>query len=586
MSNKRLFFISSVALLVSLVFSAAAFAGITKIPGVPDFTPFLVTLSLDAQHQSEITKIIDNFKKEKKIDKYLSEFKQRTGINFPDGLLESLKKLSGFTMAVFLNTSNLSDAPNVLLNASFASESDAAEFIKLIKNFIYEYEGAQKQANETGTNKIATKEIEFIEKTDAGIKFSIPVFKSDDKENTFKFFEPRFFTSGNMAGIFLFRKTNIAASEKIYQAALASFKKDDAIFSNKSFKANFSIIGEDANFFFYFDGATSKRGAIETGNADAADLISSISIAAKLSPNFKTVNSKWLIKTGNPKDKKAQSKTEFVKNIISSSSSSKHISEILPSDTAAFFDIKLNLNEKFLKFAKPFIDIEKPNIAMMFGITVEEDLLVWLTGEVFGAALTGAPAFYIGFGTKSAEKTWDFINKFEKILKIAGAPFAFQDDTCAGVKVKTSELKEMTKYIKDFKLTLGVAGDNFVLASSKSAFEKLVTVKKETSLSAAERFKSILNWKPESFVSLYMDYEQFKPALKESSGPNSSEFQLQPLNKFLKIYSNTASYSDNLVSGNAHVEIEPDEFILEAINILLNSAGVKEIVESLNVKTK
>ena len=576
MSKKTVIKAFIMAVLPVLFYASCAFAQIVSMPGVPADTPFLVQLSMDSAHQAELAKLIDTLKADKEFAGYLAEFKKRTGTEFPEKMLETIKKLKSFTLAAFLNIADFKRQPDVLLGAEFSDEAAAKEFNALFKEIMI------------SASKAHSKEMIFTDKAEGALKTSIPSFKGGDKENVFKNFEPRVIEHNNFGGLFIYQKYDTARTEKILKSVAQAFKAGKTVFANKQIKADFDKIGAGANLFFYFDGSVYRQGAIESGHKAESEYVSSIALAASLSPDFAQVASKWVVNLRDIKDKATAEKSDFIKALISTEAKNEHISNILPVDTAAFFDIKLNIGDKAMKLAKPMIDAVKPTVAMMFGLSIEDDLLSWMNGEIFGANIAGTSHFYIGLGSKSSENVWKFFDKFEKVLKIAGAPFDFKDDNLAGVKVKTSAAAGAEKFIKDFMVTIGHSGNYLIIASSKESFEKIVNSinNKQASLASNEEFKKIIEWPASSFMSVYMNFDKFKLAINELASKNSPEFSGRDLNKFIQTYAMYANSDKKTITGNASIKALPVKFVLDALGQLNGSPFVKEAIESVKGRIK
>ncbi len=565
-----------IAVFPVLLCAFCAFAQIVSMPGVPADTPFLVRFTMDSSHQAELSKLIDTLKTDKEFAGYLAEFKKRTGVEFPEKMLEAVKKLKSFTLAAFLNIADFKRQPDVLLSAEFADETAAKEFNALFKEIMI------------GASKAHSKEMIFTDKAEGALKTSIPSFKGGDKENVFKNFEPRVIEYNNFGGLFIYQKYDTQRTEKILKSVAQAYKADKSVFNNKQIKADFDKIGAGANFFFYFDGSVYRQGAIESGHKAESEYVSSIALAAALSPDFTQTTSKWVVNLRDVKDKAAAEKSDFIKALIATDANNEHVSNILPADTAAFFDIKLNISDKVIKVAKPMIDAAKPTVAMMFGLSIEEDLFSWMNGEIFGANIAGTSHFYIGLGSKNAENAWKFFDKFEKVLKIAGAPFDFKDDNLAGVKVKTSAAAGAEKFIKDFMVTIGHSGNYLIIASSKESFEKIVNSSnnKQSSLANDEEFKKVIEWPASSFMSVYMNFDKFKLAINELAAKNSPEFSGRDLNKFIQTYAMYANCDKKTITGNAAIKALPVKFILDMLEQLNGSPFVKEAVESVKGRIK
>ncbi|HBC76198.1 MAG: hypothetical protein A2008_07990 [Candidatus Wallbacteria bacterium GWC2_49_35] len=564
------------ALTAVLTLASFAFAQISSMPGVPSDTPFLVHLAMNADHQAALARIIDELKKDKDFESYLADFKKRTGTDFPEKMLEVVKKLNSFTLAAFLNIADFKRPPDVLLSAGFADEGAAKEFNALFKEIMI------------SASKANSKEMAFADKTEGGLAVSVPSFKGADKDGVFKSFEPRVIQYKNYGGLFIYQKYDTVRTEKIFKSVAEAFNAGTAVFSHKQLKADFDRIASGANLFFYFDGSVYKQGAIENGHKAESEYVSSIALASAINGDLSGVSNKWIVNLNDVKDKAEAEKSNFIKALISGEKDGGHISQVLPADTAAFFDIKLNISDKTLKLAKPMIDSAKPTVAMMFGLSIEEDLLSWFSGEIFGANIAETPHFYIGLGTKSADSTWKFFEKFEKVLKIAGAPFDFKDDNFSGVKVKTSAVAGIDKYIKNFLVTLGCTDKYFVIASSKEAFEKIVksSSDKQSSLSANEEFKKITEWPAGSFLSVYMNFDKFKLSLSDLSANNSPEFSGRVLNKFINTYAMYANCDAKTISGSASIKVMPVKFILDVLEKIGSSAQLREAVESVKGRIK
>ena len=564
------------ALTAVLTLASLALAQISSMPGVPADTPFLIHLSMNADHQAALAGIIDQLKKDKDFESYLADFKKRTGTDFPEKMLEAVKKINSFTLAAFLNIADFKRQPDVLLSAGFADEGAAREFNSLFKEIM------------VSASKANSKEMLFADKNEGGLAMSVPSFKGGDKDSVFANFEPRVIQYKNYGGLFIYQKYDTARTEKILKSVAEAFKADKSVFAQKQLKADFDSIAGNSNLFFYFDGSVYKQGAIESGHKAESEYVSSIALASSISGDLSGLSNKWVVNLKDVKDKADAEKSDFIKALVSGEKGGAHISEILPADTAAFFDIKLNVSDKTMKLAKPMIDSAKPTVAMMFGLSIEEDLLSWMSGEIFGANIAETPHFYIGLGTKNAENTWKFFDKFEKVLKIAGSPFDFKDDTVSGIKVKTSPVAGIDKYIKNFMVTIGCTDKYFIIASSKESFEKILksASDKQSSLAAGEEFKKTSEWPAGSFLSVYMNFDKFKISMGDLAANNSPEFSGRVLNKFINTYAMHADCDSKKITGSASIKVMPVKFILDVLEKIGSSAQIREAVESVKGRIK
>ncbi len=585
-------FIKALILAVIPIFltAAGAFAGITSLPGVPSDTPFFMHIELSPEHQSALAKLIDTLKGEKDFQAYLEAFKKKTGSEFPEKIFESVKKIKSFTLSVFLNLKDFKRPPDVLLNAGFAGAEDAAGFAAELKRVMV-------LTSKYHAKELVLpyeKEITFTDAMVDGVKMSSPSIQFEEeeeeyKEHVFKDFEPRVFEYKNFSGFFIYQKYDPARTEKIVKSAAQALKSDKTALSNKQIKADMDKIGADANLFLYIEGAVNRQGALENGSMAEADYLSSVSFASVLSPDFVNSFTKWVINLKDLKDRNAYEKSNIIKALISGGvKGASHISSILPADTAAFINFNFDIGDKVLKLAKPMIDAEKPVVAMMFGLSVEEDLLSWLSGELFFATLADSPHFCMGLGSKSQDAVWKFFDKFEKVLKLAGSPFDFKSDTIAGVQVKTSAVAGMDKYIKNFSLVIGHTGRFLIISSGKETFEKFYNASagKQATLSNDEEFKKVIEWPASSFMNFYMNFDKFKFAVNDLAAKNSQEFSGRHINKFINVYAMHASYDKKSISGGASIKASPVKFVLDMLDQITTSPAVKEAVESIKGRVK
>ncbi len=564
MLNRTVLFSISVALVFALF--SPSYAGIEKIPGVSKNVPFLFTISLTKDHQAAIEKIADLAIKSQQFEKMAEAFKQKNGIEFPKEMVSNAKNITSFTLGAFLNTADLREDPCALLLATFDGEKEAAEFVKNFKNTLIS--GAKKQS----------KEMLFTESDENGLKVSTPSLKSKDAD-PFKTSEPRLIQSGNSAGLFIFKKKDAAKSQAALKSVAAVLKNpEEGILSNKSAKAAFDKLAKDATFFFYMDGALYKQGAIENGRQEMADLVSSIAAAGSINGSFSKIDTKWAVTFGEMKDKDASTNISFIKKLLSAEKNERHPSNLLPAGISTLLSFKLNLGKEFVD--SPQMVSAKPVISMMSGLSLEDDLLSWMNGDVFLAFGENASEFYIGIGSKNQDNALKFFVKFQDILKKAQAAFEFKDDTAGGIKVKTAALSNTPPFLKDIVITVGTLGDYMIIASSKAVFEKVAAVKKETALASSPEAKELAAWNPSSFLSFYINYDKFQALAKKFNENVGAEFKDQKFNAFIKFFTANANFENNEITGSSTIIIAPEK-AGESFLDILNTPQAKEAIERI-----
>ncbi len=556
----------SISILLVLTLISPSFAGIEKIPGVSKSVPFLFTISFTKDHQAAIEKITAAAVKSPQFEKMAEAFKQKNGIDFPKEMVSNAKNITSFTLAAFLNTADLREDPCALLLATFDDEKAAAEFVKNFKNTMIS--GAKKQS----------KEMLFTESDENGLKVSTPSLKSKDMD-PFKTSEPRLIQSGSSAGLFIFKKKDAAKSLAALKSVAAVLKNPaEGILSNKSAKAAFDKLAKDATFFFYMDGSLYKQGAVENGRQEMSDLVSSIAAAGTIDGAISKINTKWAVALGEMKDKDAAANISFIKTLLSAEKNERHPANILPASVSTLLSFKLNLGKEFI--ASPQIAAAKPVIFMMSGLSLEEDLLSWMNGDIFFAFGEYTSEFYVGIGSKNAENAAKFFVKFQDILKKAQAAFEFKDDTAGGIKVRSAALSNTPPFLKDIVITVGTLGDYMLIASSKAAFEKAAATKKETALASSPEVKDLAAWDPSSFLNFYMNYDKFQVLAKKFNEDVGSEFKDQKFNAFTKFFTACANFENNEISGSSTTVINPEK-VGEGILDILNTPQAKEAIERI-----
>jgi len=395
----------------------------------------------------------------------------------------------------------------------------------------------------------------------------------------FKTSEPRLIQSGSSAGLFIFKKKDAAKSLAALKSVAAVLKNPaEGILSNKSAKAAFDKLAKDATFFFYMDGSLYKQGAVENGRQEMSDLVSSIAAAGTIDGAISKINTKWAVALGEMKDKDAAANISFIKTLLSAEKNERHPANILPASVSTLLSFKLNLGKEFI--ASPQIASAKPVIFMMSGLSLEEDLLSWMNGDIFFALGEYTSEFYVGIGSKNAESAAKFFVKFQDILKKAQAAFEFKDDTAGGIKVRTAALSNTPPFLKDIVITVGTLGDYMLIASSKAAFEKAAATKKETALASSPEVKDLAAWDPSSFLNFYMNYDKFQVLAKKFNEDVGSEFKDQKFNAFTKFFTACANFENNEISGSSTTVINPEK-VGEGILDILNTPQAKEAIERI-----
>jgi hypothetical protein len=292
-----------------------------------------------------------------------------------------------------------------------------------------------------------------------------------------------------------------------------------------------------------------------------------------MADDLSRVTTSGVISLNEAKDEETKKALNIAKMLIGGIKRSAHPSIAMPADVIMFLDLKLNLSKDLFKLPEL---ASAPAMLMMAGISLDEDILSWLDGEIFVAIGDIAnpkevreksiiPNVYLGLKSNSEEKAGKLVEKLLALAKSSpGAPEA-KDDTVAGIKVKTLPLQGTP--FKDAALVLGQIGGHYMIATSKAAFEKAAgaVAKKETSLAENVEFKTLSVFDAASFMSYFMDSEKLTKIASEF-GPMKDQ---PKANEFLKYLAANASLQGNDIIGSLIMKTDMSKITPEMVSQFL-----------------
>ncbi len=558
---KKRSFIAVITVIAFILSSAAAFAAIDKVPGVPSSASFVYSLFFNAAQKTAMGKYFDMVVQNPEFDKIAKKFAEEAGTEFPKGLIEKVKSLNNFTVAAFLDEKNIKNEPAVLLIASFDDPKSPAEvFDKLKEKF-------------TAISKKESKEVVFTEAEEQGMK----IFKVEAKDKSKDHLQGKdikFFINGSALGMIAQGKEK----DVLKDVASALKNEKETISMSPKFKAACEKAGKNITSIMYFDTDVLKKSG-DPESQKVADAVNYIALGGFMADDLSKVNTNGVISLNEPKEEETKKVLSLVKMIIGGVKRAAHSAVAMPSDVIMFLDLKLNLNKELFK--QPDLAAAAPML-MMAGINLEEDLLSWFDGEIFVAIGNIAnpkdvkeknvmPDVYFGLKSSSEEKAVKLIDKLLGIAKSSpGAPEA-KDETVAGIKVKTLAIKEIP--FKNASITLGQAGGYYVIATTKEAFEKAAAAaaKKETSLAESKEFKELSIFDASSFISYFMDSEKLTKIANEIA-PMKEQSKA---NEMVKYFAANASLQGNDIIGSFIVKTDLSKLTPELVSQFIKDAMEK-----------
>ncbi|MEZ7891334.1 MAG: DUF3352 domain-containing protein [Candidatus Wallbacteria bacterium] len=570
--------ISLIALMIVASFSVA-FAGFDKLPGVPKAASLVYSVTLSGPQKDVVNKQMDMFIKHPDFDKVLANLSQKANVAIPKEMVEKIKTMTGFTVALVADLKNIKDNPNVLLLWSFDNEKSAAEVMTISKDKMLEVSKAKKT------------DLGFKEEDMNGIK----VYTTESKDKTkdmFKETELKMFVTGNTLGMVIFQKKNLENSNAFLKSTMASFKDEkESLASADKFKAAVAKVGASSTSLFYLDGEMIKAGAKES-DAKMAEMINFIAFGGEVSADVTKVTTNGCIALNESKEEDA--KLKMVKTVFGNITDAKHGSSVLPADVVSFFNLKLNLGKDFM--ALPEVAQYKGMAQMMGGFNLDEDLFSWWSGEIFVGVSDYTvdvkavkenkpqdmemPQLYVGLGCTNPEKANKFFEKLQGMLKPNGVEF--KAETVGGAKVNVAELKQVP--LKNALLTVGTVGNYFVVTTTKAAFEKVANAaaKPETSLGANADFKALNSWSPAAFISFYMNSEKLEKITNAMAELNPA-LKAQNVN-LMKLFSATGTLVKSDITGSMVFTMDMSKFTPELIGQFFKTISEQSTVNKAEEK--
>ncbi len=558
--------IAAITVIAIILTSVAAFAAIDKVPGVPKNAAFVYSLLFNAAQKETMGKYYDMVIKNPEFDKVAKKFAEESGTEFPKGLVEKIKNLTSFTVAAFPNEKNIKDEPAVVMLASFDNDKAPVEILDKLK------------VKFTEISKKEGKEVVFTDAEEQGVKVS-KVEAKDKSKDHLKDKDIKFFINGMTLGMIAQNKEK----DLLKDVALAMKDEKETIVANAKFKTACEKAGKDITSIMFFDTEVLKK-VDDKEQQKFADAVNYMALGGFMADDLSKVTTCGVISLNDAKDEETKKVMNIVKMLIGGIKRAEHSSIAMPSDVVMFLDLKLNLTKDLFKL--PELATATPML-MMAGISLEEDILSWLDGEIFVAIGDIAnpkdvkekgiiPNVYLGLKSNSAEKAVKLVEKLQALAKSSpGAP-EVKDETVAGIKVKTLDLKDTP--FKNASVTLGQIGNYFVISTTKEAFEKAAgaVAKKETSLAENAEFKSLSIFDAASFMSYFMDSEKLTKIAAELA-PIKDQSKA---NEYLKYLAANASLQGNDIIGSFIMKTDLSKVTPEIVSQFLKDAMEK----SKNVK--
>jgi hypothetical protein len=547
--------IAVIMVIVFILSNAAAFAAIDKVPGVPKNATFVYSLLFNAAQKEAMGKYYDMVINNPEFDKVAKKFAEDAGTEFPKGLFDKVKNLTSLTLAAFPNEKNIKDEPVVVVLASFDNDKAPVEIMDKLK------------VKFTEISKKEGKEIVFTDAEENGVKVC-KVEAKDKSKDHMKNKDVKFFMSGATLGMLAQNK-----DKDIFKDVVTALKDDkESIAASAKFKTACEKAGKDITSIMFFDTEILKK-IDDREQQKFADAVNYIALGGFMADDLSRVTTSGVISLNEAKDEETKKALNIAKMLIGGIKRSAHPSIAMPADVIMFLDLKLNLSKDLFKLPEL---ASAPAMLMMAGISLDEDILSWLDGEIFVAIGDIAnpkevreksiiPNVYLGLKSNSEEKAGKLVEKLLALAKSSpGAPEA-KDDTVAGIKVKTLPLQGTP--FKDAALVLGQIGGHYMIATSKAAFEKAAgaVAKKETSLAENVEFKTLSVFDAASFMSYFMDSEKLTKIASEF-GPMKDQ---PKANEFLKYLAANASLQGNDIIGSLIMKTDMSKITPEMVSQFL-----------------
>ena len=543
-----------VVTLIAVLFSfSAAFAAIDKVPGVPKVSPFVYTVTFTPEQKASMLKYIDIIIKNPEFDKVTANFEKETGTAFPKGIFEKLNNVTNFSIAAVPGAKDMKE-PAMAVLVTFDNDKLPAEVITKAKEKIAQIY----------KKKYANEELIFTDSEEEGIKVATAAPKDSTKDHS----------NGNDVKLLSFGNTVVMVAQKKSEAAhktvITALKNEkETLASSDKFKLACESVGKGATSVLFFDGEAIKQ--LEP-QKNMADLINFIALGGEVTGDLSKIATKAIISMNEVKDPAVKKGFDLAKKLIGGIKRASHPSEAMPADVVLFLDLKLNLTKEL--FDMPELAQVKPML-MMTGMNLEEDILSWFDGGIFVAVSDIVnpkeikekgliPDVYLGLGCASAEKQVKFIEKLAAFLKNVSPNLEFKDETVANLKVKAIEVKGAS--VKDLVIIAGVIDKQFIIATSRKAFEKAAAVK--VNLASNAEFKALGAIDATAFLSYFMNSEKLTKVAMELA-PDASKIQK---NDFAKNFLASASMVNNDIVGGMIITMDMSkmtpEFVTEQFKLM------------------
>ncbi len=550
MKKRLLLVITLIAVLFSF---SAAFAAIDKVPGVPKVSPFVYTVTFTAEQKTSIMKYVDLIIKNPEFDKVTANFEKETGTAFPKGIFEKLSNVTNLSLAAVPGAKDMKE-PAMAVIVTFDNDKLPAEVIAK----------AKEKVAQIYKKKYAGEELIFTDSEEEGVKIATAGPKDSTKDHS----------NGNGVKMLSLGNTVVLVAQKkteaAHKAVISALKNEkETIVSSDKFKLACEKVGKDATSVLFFDGDVMKQ--LEP-QKPMADVINFIALGGEVTGDLSKVATKAIVSMNEVKDPEVKKGFDLAKKLLGETKRASHPSAIMPADVVLFLDLKLNLTKEL--FDMPELAQVKPML-MMTGMSLEEDILSWFDGGIFVAVsdITNPkeikekgliPDVYLGLGCTNAEKNVKFIEKLAAFIKNMSPTIEFKDETVANIKVKAIEVKGAP--VKDLVIIAGVIGNQFVIATTRKAFEKAAAGK--DNLAAAAEFKALGAIDASAFISYFMNSEKLTKVAMELA-PDAAKMQK---NDFAKNFLASASMVGNDVAGVMVITMDMSkmtpEFVTEQFKMM------------------
>ena len=435
---------------------------------------------------------------------------------------------------------------------SGGSKNNSAEYIN---SLIFTFDGPDAPAHIYETradlfemlnyNDKSSIEVKIIEEDKGGAKTAYAVING-------KTCNLAIFTMNNHIAFFYSSRCEPKDFTIISEMTAASIKKFDS--GEKcvkfSYDNNLKDFKKDNNFLLNID---LTNLAIE--DSAAAELVKSVFIGAKFDDDYSNISFDSYIEFRDAgRNASGDNKGDFaagssldverktlnaLKLLFKPLKNASSAMDYLPADTSFLTEFNLNFNDEFLAITDVFVF--RGLLLTAAGIDYKDDFLLWFDGGLFFA--TGGlnidaeavinekpiemPEIYIGLklkkpvlangggDTSEVSPSDKFADKIIELISDSFSPVEVDTVSDGLIRARRVELPALP-YFTTGEIVFGIAGDYYLITSSKAAFEKIAGAAGKKSDDAVKKLSAVIDSKNLNvpvngrFFNFYLNYKALR----------------------------------------------------------------------------